>query len=84
MKPFKNVIQIGKKYTDEIKTFKCYQNRVARKSATLSKSRTQISATVLFRKNKRFQFFFFLNGTAQLITAAHKRRETNKVRGAVS
>ena len=58
MKPFKNVIQIGKKYTDEIKTFKCYQNRVARKSATLSKSRTQISATVLFRKNKRFQFFF--------------------------
>ena len=56
MKPL-NVIQIGKKYTDEIKTFKCYQNRVARKSATLSKSRTQISATVLFRKNKRFHFF---------------------------
>ena len=69
MKPL-NVIQIGKKYTDETKTFKCYQNRVARKSATLSKSRTQISATVLFRK--------------KLITAAHKRRETNKVRGAVS
>ena len=82
MKPL-NVIQIGKKYTDETKTFKCYQNRVARKSATLSKSRTQISATVLFRKNKR-SHFFFLNGTAQLITAAHKRRETNKVRGAVS
>ena len=82
MKPL-NVIQIGKKYTDEIKTFKCYQNRVARKSATLSKSRTQISATVLFRKNKRFHFFFS-KWNRPVITAAHKRRETNKVRGAVS
>ena len=47
MKPL-NVIQIGKKYTDEIKTFKCYQNRASRMSATLSKSGTQISAAVLF------------------------------------
>ena len=57
MKPL-NVIQIGKKYTDETKTFKCYQNRVARKSATLSKSRTQISATVPSEKIKDFIFFF--------------------------
>ena len=35
-----------------MKTFKCYQNRVPGKSATLNKSRTQISATVVFRKKK--------------------------------
>ena len=82
MKPL-NVIQIGKKNTDYIKTFKCYQNRVSRMSATLSKSRTQISAAVLFRKNKIFHFFF-RNGTAQFVTVAHKRRKTNKACGAIS
>ena len=42
MKPL-NLIQIGKNILiTKIKSFKCYQNCVARKNATLNKSRTQI------------------------------------------
>ena len=29
-------------------------------------------------------FIFFRNGTAQLVTVAHKRRKTSKARGAIS
>ena len=50
MKPL-NVIQIGKKkYNEWIKTFKYCQNRVARKSATLNKSRTNKRHGALSKK----------------------------------
>ena len=77
MKPL-NIIQIGKK---NILTKLKPSNAI--KTVLLERSRTQISTTVLFRKNKRFHFFF-RNGTAQFVTVVHKRRKTNKVHGDIS
>ena len=77
MKPL-NVIQIGKKNTlNELKPSNTVKT-VSLERAPPSIKVGQISPTVLFRKN-----IFFRNGTAQLVTVAHKKRKTNKVRGAI-